>query len=149
MTATHDAITTPTRSRRNRRNVLVLGLTVAALQLFFMEKEEEQEINRRISYARGVRTAALRDLFFSRFGSLDSAFFLAMFRCTRHQFEILYHKIGPYLQVLVHHNNEVARRNSNRRCLKVEEKICIALYECRLGLRLHMLRGVSGATGHL
>ena len=27
----------------------------------------------------------------------------------------------------MHHNNEVVRCNSNRRCLKVEEKICIAL----------------------
>jgi hypothetical protein len=121
---------TTTRSRHTRRAVLVFGLTVAAFQTFFMEKEEEEEEKKRhrmVSYARGVRTAALRDLFFSRFGALDSAFFLAMFRCTRYQFEILYHKIGPYLQVLVHHNNELARRNSNRRCLKVEEKICIAL----------------------
>jgi hypothetical protein len=80
------------------------------------------------SYVRGMKTAALWDLFFSHFGALDSAFFLAMFRCMRYQFKILYYNIRPYLQVLVHPYNEIAGRNSNRWCLKVEKNICIALW---------------------
>jgi hypothetical protein len=34
------------------------------------------------SYKLGVNSAALRDLFFLRFSSLDAAGFLGMFRCT-------------------------------------------------------------------
>jgi hypothetical protein len=115
------------KKRLAKRAIAVLTFTLGCYRVFREFKERERERKRLVSYERGVRTAALRDLFYSRFKSLDSAFFLAMFRCTRYQYEQIYESLGPYLQLHVHPNNEIARRNSNRRCLTVDEKICIAL----------------------
>ena len=113
--------------RAAKRVLAVATISVACYHILVERKKKETERKRMISYERGVTTAALRDLFYARFKSLDSAFFLAMFRCTRYQYEQIYNSVGPHLEIRVPLNNEIARRNSIRRCLSVHEKICIAL----------------------
>jgi hypothetical protein len=116
------------RAKRDVKRILAVAtISIACYHVFIETKKKETERKRMISYERGVTAAALRDLFYARFKSLDSAFFLAMFRCTRYQYEQIYNCLGPHLQIRVAWNNEIARRNSIRRCLTVHEKICISL----------------------
>ena len=118
----------PSPSRNNHlRAVTVMTLAVGYCRIVLEMKKKKKEHRLALSYERGLKNAAVRDLFYARFGAMDSAFFLAMFRCTRRQYENIYNSLGQYLAVLVHPNNEYARRDSNRRCLNVDEKICIAL----------------------
>jgi len=116
------------RSKRAVKRILAVAtITVGCNRILLETEKKERERKCMISYDRGVTAAALRDLFYARFNSLDSAFFLAMFRCTRYQYEQIYICLGPHLQIRVHLNNEIARRNSTRRCLTVHEEICISL----------------------
>jgi hypothetical protein len=109
-----------------------LSVTIDTCELC-LERRKRIRLNlvkamkRRQSCDGGMREAALRDLFFSRFEALDEPTFLAMFRCKQKTFGFLRNVLGPYLEPKVHPNNMHARQLSNRRVLTVEEKMCIAL----------------------
>jgi hypothetical protein len=114
----------------------VISVTIMGTLLMMKKREVrlKAQIRKRLycellrrSYERGVNSAALRDLFFLRFSSLDASAFLGMFRCTRYQYECIYNMVGEAMAPKVHPNNMAKRQYSNRRVLSADEKICIAL----------------------
>jgi hypothetical protein len=100
--------------RAVRKAIAVLTIAVGCYRMNLHTKKMEKERKHMILYERGVTTAALRDLFYSCFNSLDSAFFLAIFHCTRYQYEQIRNCLRPHLEIRVTPNNVIAHQNLNR-----------------------------------
>jgi hypothetical protein len=105
-----------------------LMMVVLCAQHIRAKKRKRQDDERRAeSYDKGILNAFFRDMFLTKFESLDANTFRAMFRMSRYAFEILYEGVSPFLQHHVHPANAKARQLSNRRPVSVDEKICVGL----------------------
>jgi hypothetical protein len=105
-----------------------LLVVVACAQHIRQEKRKRSDEERRAeSYEKGIQNAFFRDLFHTRFESLDANTFRAMFRMSRFAYEALYESIFPFLHHQIHPTNAKSRLKSNRRPVSVDEKICIGL----------------------
>jgi hypothetical protein len=100
---------------------------VCAQHIREKKRKRDDEERRAESYAKGLQNAFFREMFLTKFESLDATAFRAMFRMSRYAYEILYEGLSPFLQHKVHPANAEARQQSNRRLVSVDEKICIGL----------------------
>jgi hypothetical protein len=105
-----------------------LVVVMVCAQHIRQKKRKRHDKERRAeSYLKGIQNSFFRDLFLTKFQSLDATTFRAMFRMSRFAYEILYEGVGPFLQHKVHPANAIARQQSNRRPVSVDEKICVGL----------------------